>query len=169
MIICPSCRTSNEEDVKVCIGCGHELRSNSQISKETPKPSSPPPVRPDFVPLSPTASGALPMSLIVEKYGLEIEVPMKGKAILIGREDADNNIFPDIDTTTIGGNQEGVSRKHAQITLQLNQYFIQDLNSTNGTYVNHIKLGEVQKFPLNHNDELVLGRLKFRVKLKGEA
>jgi len=169
MILCPSCKAPNEKNAKACVSCGGELSSNIPFSKETPKPLSPPPRPPEFVPLSPTASGALPMSLIVERYGIEIHVPVKEKGIVIGREDADNNIFPDIDTTTFGGNQAGVSRRHAQITLQLNQYFIQDLNSTNGTYVNRIKLGQVQKFPLNHDDELVLGRLRFRVKLKNES
>ncbi|MBN1350644.1 FHA domain-containing protein [candidate division KSB1 bacterium] len=165
MIICPSCHTKNERHFKICIHCGKELEQFLTYSKETPKPISPPPLSKDYVPMNPIASGALPMSLIVEQFGIEIAVEVNENGISIGREDAEGNVFPDIDTSTFGGNLEGVSRMHAQITLQSNQYFIQDLNSTNGTYVNRIKVGQAQKFPLNNNDELVLGRLKFRVKL----
>ncbi|MDZ7261298.1 MAG: FHA domain-containing protein, partial [candidate division KSB1 bacterium] len=95
---------------------------------------------------------------------LEIPLPQKLE-VIIGREDPASNIFPDIDTTTYGGNLCGVSRRHARIVLQGNQYFIEDLNSVNSTFVNKIKLAPKQRFPLNDGDELILGRLKFTVRI----
>lgn len=105
------------------------------------------------------------MKLIVEKLGLEINVPFNKESVLLGREDPENNVFPDIDTSTFGGNLEGVSRKHARIILKGNQYFIEDLNSMNNTYVNKIKVAANQLFPLNNEDVLALGHLNLIVHL----
>ena len=52
---------------------------------------------------------------------------------------------------------EGVSRLHARITRQEEGYFIEDLNSTNGTYVNDIALEYHQLQVLNLNDRIRFG------------
>lgn len=52
---------------------------------------------------------------------------------------------------------EGVSRLHARITRQEDQYFIEDLNSTNGTYLNGEVLEYHQPRELNRNDRIRFG------------
>lgn len=52
---------------------------------------------------------------------------------------------------------EGVSRLHARITRQENVYYIEDLNSTNGTYLNEIPLEYCQKKELCRNDRVRFG------------
>lgn len=47
---------------------------------------------------------------------------------------------------------EGVSRLHARISRQGEQYYLEDLNSTNGTYLNEIPLEYRQKKELCKND-----------------
>lgn len=80
--------------------------------------------------------------------------------IIIGREDPVSGVFPEIDLTDHGGDEGGVSRRHARIFMQGAQVFIEDLNSTNYTYVNQQKLMPGQPHPLNNGDEVRVGRVK---------
>lgn len=84
-----------------------------------------------------------------------------GKAeIIIGREDPVSGIFPEVDLTDHGGDEGGVSRRHARIFMQGAQVFIEDLNSTNYTYVNQQRLTPGQPHPLNNGDEVRVGQVK---------
>ena len=56
----------------------------------------------------------------------------------IGRWDADGGIFPDVDLDA-DDPEAKVSRRHARITLREGQYFLEDLGSTNGTFINRGK------------------------------
>ena len=62
--------------------------------------------------------------------------------ILVGREDplSEPPIFPDVDLTPYGGEEGGVSRRHARIFRQGGQYFLEDLHSTNYTKLDGMKL-----------------------------
>ncbi|HEX9874283.1 MAG TPA: FHA domain-containing protein [Deferrimonas sp.] len=67
------------------------------------------------------------------------------------------------DQITIGRNLKNdiqidnlaVSNFHARVEKQLGHYFIEDLNSTNGTYVNERK---ISKWGLNDNDAVNIGK-----------
>ncbi len=50
----------------------------------------------------------------------------------------------------------GVSRRHARLSLQSGQYFLHDLGSSNGTFLNGERLGQAR--PLKHGDQIRLGR-----------
>ncbi|MDR1054132.1 MAG: SpoIIE family protein phosphatase, partial [Planctomycetaceae bacterium] len=72
---------------------------------------------------------------------------------------ADQEIFKiTADSVVIGRNKEchislvhnGVSREHAKITFEQNSYFLEDLKSRNGTFVNGTQLTE--KTPLHDGD-----------------
>ena len=58
-------------------------------------------------------------------------------------------------------NDMGVSRTHAQIVRQGDQTLIEDLGSTNGTYVNGVRVGAPT--PIKPGDTLQLGASLFRV------
>jgi len=49
--------------------------------------------------------------------------------------DADGGVFPDVDLDS-DDPEAKVSRRHARISLRDGQYVIEDLGSTNGTFVN---------------------------------
>ena len=51
----------------------------------------------------------------------------------------------------------GVSRVHARIFFHNEEYYLEDLNSTNGTYVNTI---EIVKCVLRNNDQIEVGEAK---------
>lgn len=84
---------------------------------------------------------------------------------LIGRWDADGGIFPDIDLDT-DDPEAKVSRRHARIVRRGEQYFIEDLGSTNGTFVNRgrrLLPGDLQ--PLRDADEIIVGKTFLRLYL----
>ena len=61
-----------------------------------------------------------------------------------------------------------VSRIHAKI-IKDGEYYISDLNSLNGTYVNHEILSGEEKHRLNDGDEITLGDLTYCFKEGGMA
>jgi len=76
---------------------------------------------------------------------------------LLGREDPISGIYPDVDTTGSGGETSGVSRRHAEILQQGNQWVIRDLGSTNGTFVNNQRLATNAQQRLTAGDQIRLG------------
>lgn len=53
---------------------------------------------------------------------------------------------------------EVVSRVHAAIHLEIDQYFVEDVGSANGTYVNRLPLTVGTKHPLRKGDRISLGK-----------
>jgi pSer/pThr/pTyr-binding forkhead associated (FHA) protein len=88
-----------------------------------------------------------------------------GKEILIGRLDTANRVFPDLDLTADGGLEGGISRRHSRITFRDDTPYVEDLQSTNHTYLNDIRLEPLVPHPLQHGDELRLGSTLLRVEL----
>jgi len=83
----------------------------------------------------------------------------------IGRWDADGGIFPDIDLDS-DDPEATLSRRHARITFNEGKYLLEDLGSTNGTFVNRGKrLSPGTRQPLNDGDEIIVGKtfLRFQV------
>jgi pSer/pThr/pTyr-binding forkhead associated (FHA) protein len=81
---------------------------------------------------------------------------------LIGREDAEEGVFPDLDLTLSGGEEAGVSRKHAVLSYRDGVYWLEDLDSTNYTFVNGRRLEPHRPHPLRNGDEIEFGNLRVR-------
>jgi pSer/pThr/pTyr-binding forkhead associated (FHA) protein len=97
--------------------------------------------------------------LVIKEDGAEF--PLAGKSeFLVGREDPVSNIYPDIDLTAHKGEEHGVSRTHAKIYAQGSQYLIEDLNSTNSTYLNRQKLAAKTPTPIKDGDEVRFGKVE---------
>lgn len=80
------------------------------------------------------------------------EYELHEQEYIIGRGSAAQIIIPD----------PGVSRKHARLIPVGDSYFIEDLRSFNGTYVNGNK---IQKQQLNDGDEIRISRAVFKYEL----
>jgi pSer/pThr/pTyr-binding forkhead associated (FHA) protein len=107
---------------------------------------------------------SLNAKLIIQRGGkVGKEFPISGAEALIGRWDADGGIFPDVDLDQ-DDPEAKVSRRHARIQFLNNQYLIEDLGSTNGTFVNRgPRLAPGAKQQLRNGDEIIVGKtfLKF--------
>lgn len=71
--------------------------------------------------------------------------------ITIGRE-TDNDVVVD---------NKLASRHHALIQKIKKDYFIKDENSTNGTYVNQVKIPSGKYVKLNSGDKITIGNMSF--------
>ncbi len=83
----------------------------------------------------------------------------------IGRWDADGGVFPDVDLDA-DDPEAKVSRRHARITRRGSEYFVEDLGSTNGTFVNRgRRLLPGDRQALRDGDEIIVGKtfLRFQV------
>ena len=169
--ICPSCGASSPAGELFCSNCGSPLGAAAPATA-TASPAAP--AAPDYsqapaaapaAPVAPaaTAAPALTARLIVEADNQEFDLSGKDN-VLIGREDAVSNIFPDVDLTPHGGEEGGVSRMHARIFAENGQYMLEDENSTNFTFLNRQKLAPKTPTPLHDNDEIKLGRVLLRFK-----
>ena len=104
--------------------------------------------------------------LIIQRGGkIGKEFPITNSDSMIGRWDADGGIFPDVDLDQ-DDPEAKVSRRHARIQFLNSQYVIEDMGSTNGTFINRgPRLLPGSKQPLNNGDEIIVGKtfLKFVV------
>lgn len=183
---CQTCGTDNLETSHFCDECGSRLiqavqpLGSAQPLYAAPLPEPParpvsvtsigiPPVNGDVAtsqpPMPPPGqvSGAMNAKLIVERGDTPgIEFRLSGTECTIGRWDADNGIFPDVDLDA--HDQEAkVSRRHARIRLLEGKYVVEDLGSTNGTYVNRgRRLLPGNPHILNDGDEVIVGKTFMR-------
>ncbi len=89
-------------------------------------------------------------------------IKLEGKAeFVLGRSDESSQVYPDIDLSPYGAEDEGVSRHHAKLILLGNKLnYIMDMSSTNGTSLNGEPLEPLQHWPISNGDRLELGNLK---------
>ena len=92
--------------------------------------------------------------IVTDSSGKHSEVPLTKERVTIGRH-ADNDIPL---------NDKAVSGHHAVVITILQDSFLEDLDSTNGTQVNS---KQVAKHPLSHGDVISIGRNT--LKYEGEA
>ena len=63
--------------------------------------------------------------------GLPTIMPLRHRSVLLGRVSTSRNTRPEIDLSS----DPGVSRRHAQLTTDGTRWFVEDLGSSNGTFV----------------------------------
>lgn len=137
-IFCDNCGTRIAGDDVFCAHCGARQRHAA-------------PGRPSAR-LQLAASGDSAAAFVLDK-----------DSHLIGRTDPHTGIFPEVDLSPYDPETK-VSRRHARIYRQGQQFLIEDLSSVNGTTINGaIRLPPKQPRVLNSGDELKLGEtmLKF--------
>ena len=84
--------------------------------------------------------------------------------LLIGRRNEQSDFVPDIDLYPYAGYLLGVSRRHARIYQQDNRLMIEDLGSSNGTFINGERIAPNNPVPLYDGVEVSLGKLHFTVR-----
>src|SRR5947208_3085045 len=189
MTICERCGTENLDGSRYCDDCGAALwlasgagdvpppgpQSNGSDGRGGREPSATiakSPAAKSSLMLeqetsAPLVDGKRPHAALVIERGNAAgkQFLLSEKDANIGRWDADGGIFPDVDLDA-DDPEAKVSRRHARISLSDGQYLIEDLGSTNGTFVNRgRRLAPGQRHPVKDGDEIIVGKtfLRFRV------
>lgn len=174
-MLCPNCQHWNEEGANFCEDCGQDLRGAQAPGPVSVKPTSKP-VRPATPPgpvIAPPIIGAVPTGFSTTGNGLDDAAPAApykgprlelaatgsifklGDRVVVGREDPRLQIdlegYPDA---------KFISHHHAQLTRVNDQQYVEDLGSSNGTYVNDRKLASGQIEPLEAGDVIRFGKLE---------
>ena len=146
---CPNCGSPHDAAALFCEACGYDFTTGTMPRPPDPSPS------PDAVavatggedpaPLAP----AIAVDWVAEVWvdpdwyaaqesedpcpspGLPAVVELAARSVLIGRPSTSRNIHPEIDCT----GDPGVSRRQAQLTTDGQRWWVEDLQSSNGTYV----------------------------------
>ena len=167
MQVCSNCQSKQLEGAIFCSECGGSLfparRNETTMSLGQRSPAdeidAPDPI---FVPAPEAAPSGPTLTLVIMNSGRRIKLEVSDD-LLIGRKDNARGIFPDIDLGLDGGYDAGVSRRHAILSYKGNVYFVEDLGSGNGTFVNGQRLGPQTPTPLANGDEVKCGTLLMRV------
>jgi hypothetical protein len=154
---CPNCEADNSVDALFCESCGYDFTTGTMprplggtASQTMPSPthSAPAPT-----PLSPAVGTdtqpASSFDWVAEVWidpawyeaqqspdpmpspGLPVVLPLREKSILVGRISHSRNIHPQIDCEP----DSGVSRRQTQLTTDGTRWWVEDLDSANGTFV----------------------------------
>ncbi|HEX4951718.1 MAG TPA: protein kinase [Blastocatellia bacterium] len=91
------------------------------------------------------------------------QIPLDAEGeLLIGRPDPQNGVIPAVDLSRFD-KVGGVSRRHARIITRGQQFIIEDLGSSNGTFINDkIRLGPSVQHVLQSGDLVRLGSTSLR-------
>lgn len=180
--ICPNCHAAVQVDDLFCDNCGHDLFPASGFPESPQRPAGEPVEsgsdsarsKPEYTDVEgdivlrgehiPAAIPAMAPRLLVQPAGTSLTLSPDKEAYVIGREDPASDSYPDVDLVPFGGEEGGVSRRHARIIRDGRQFFIEDLNSVNYTFVNKQKIPEGAAHPIHDGDEIRLGRVLLRFK-----
>ncbi len=166
MIECPSCGRKHRPGTLFCSECGVYLPTGGPLRTE-PLPEEELPIsRANPWASEPVGesgeSSLIPLRIEVVSSGRQIQLPATAE-VHIGRTDAAHGIFPDLDLSSDGGLEGGVSRHHCKIHQRGSTYLVEDVGSANGTFLNGQRLTPYLPHVLKHEDELQLGGVLLKV------
>ncbi|HZY00198.1 MAG TPA: FHA domain-containing protein [Dermatophilaceae bacterium] len=146
---CPNCALVNTADALFCEGCGYDFTTGTMPRQSAPTN----PLDLGAAPAQPAVPDSVAPAIEVEwvaevwidpdwyaeqhaeepcpSPGLPVVVPLRTQSLLIGRTSRSRNIHPEIECAA----DIGVSRRHAQLTTDGQRWWVEDLQSSNGTYV----------------------------------
>lgn len=144
---CTSCKEPIPDNSKFCMHCGAALPGSESSPVVAKRPVT------------------VLANLIIERGdGAGTMFQLLDGESLIGRWDGDNGIFPEVDLDPFDADAK-VSRRHAKVMFKDDKFFIEDLGSINGTFLNRGRRlipGVPQE--LSEDDELIIGKTFLRFK-----
>ena len=136
-LICIQCGHQNLNEANYCEHCGAVISKSNVVS---------------------SSSISQPCFRIAQS-DQTIEFPAGKTSFQIGRRDPEGAQFPEMDLAVYNAHIFGVGRKHARVTIQSGQVFIEDLDSVNGTMVNQTRILPARPTLLKDGDEVRLGKM----------
>lgn len=149
---CPSCGLANTADALFCEACGYDFTTGAMprpTAPANPLDLGPTPAGAPVPDVAPSVAPSIEVEWVAEIWvdpdwyasqesedpcpspGLPAVVPLSARSVLVGRPSTSRNIHPEVDCT----GDPGVSRRQAQLTTDGQRWWIEDLQSSNGTYV----------------------------------
>jgi pSer/pThr/pTyr-binding forkhead associated (FHA) protein len=146
-VVCSNCGHRNPDDAHFCANCGTALDRDTTVS---------------FTPMETVEEGPDEAAFVAS----ELE---RGQALLVVQRgpNAGSKFLIDKDLTTAGRHPESdiflddvtVSRRHAEFRRDDGKFFVHDVGSLNGTYVNRQRVEDTE---LANGDELQVGKFKLK-------
>jgi hypothetical protein len=133
-----------------------------------PEPVAAAPAAPAAPPAAPAAEGpqlpegASPKLVVLRGQKIGVEFPVYPDLNFIGRAD-EKPVDIDLEDQE-PPDRIWCSRQHAVINFEDGRLSIEDLNSSNGTYVNRTRVYPGTKRPLNVGDVIQIGTVQLKVK-----
>jgi pSer/pThr/pTyr-binding forkhead associated (FHA) protein len=158
-VTCPSCGHENAVGSRFCSSCGTALGSDPDTTTITFAADADPDAAETPVP-------EVEVDLSDVPVGTGVLVVTRGEA-------AGSRILLDLPTTTAGRHPDSdifldditVSRRHAEIVREGEDYRVRDAGSLNGTYINRERIDDTS--PLVHGDVLQIGKYKLHFLVAG--
>jgi len=168
---CPQCGTRNGEDNDFCSECGSRISLGGGNMQEEIIPSYTPPVyeyEPDNnyqtniaesypVVDNSDATQLLQMPtfpvLKIDRNGVEEIILINKPEFIIGRNTDVVDYYE--------ANNNNIGRTHTKIISQNDDYFIVDIDSKNGTFLNGIRLNSGEANPLKYKDQIRLANVEY--------
>jgi pSer/pThr/pTyr-binding forkhead associated (FHA) protein len=105
--------------------------------------------------------GAQPRLLVLRGQRRNVEYPIYEGQNFVGRAD-EKPVDIDLEDQE-PPDRIWSSRQHALITFENNRLTLEDLNSSNGTFLNRNKIYPAQPQPLKPNDVIQIGNVQMKV------
>ncbi|MBU7584988.1 MAG: FHA domain-containing protein [Nostoc sp. TH1S01] len=138
------------------------IPSPAPAPEPAPEPAPAPEVEPTVPAPAPATTGVartqlqqVTARLVHIQSDREIELPQSLSVIHIGKPN--DRIPPDIDVSGFS-NSEIVSRIHADIRVEGDAFYVEDVGSSNGTYINNLPLLPGNRHRLRPGDRISLGK-----------
>ena len=106
--------------------------------------------------------GVNSISIFVDNSDEPLLLEVTNQAIL-GRYVPESTSQPRVDLTPYGAVEKGVSRMHAVIRRTATGLTVQDLSSSNGTWLNSVRLQPYVPAALKPGDRLLLGQILIEI------
>lgn len=138
---CPHCTEVNARDALFCEGCGYDFTTQQLPAVAATLGGGSPSGAPTSTPVEWVAElwvdpdwykhEAVSSTDPCPNAGLPRVIPLRDSTELIGRTSVSRNLHPTVDC----GSDSAVSRRHAELVLEAGHWYVEDLQSVNGTYV----------------------------------
>lgn len=158
---CPVCNFKNESNAAVCANCNSPLE-NIVIAQITTRRLT------ESAKLLSQAELEALIKSFIPAQGLTFYIINNGELVIVGEEQSELILGRKIDDSVknlinIGAYDVFVSRKHAKVLKTERGYEIMDLGSSNGTWLEELRLIPHKTYPLKSGSQIRLGHIQIMV------
>lgn len=164
-IKCDSCGAMNRVGEPFCQICGYSLVGDLSLLETSNFDDNDDSDEFDSFVVGGNVPPSLILVLVMDETSEDISIdPQNGQSVVIGRVDPESHTAPDVDLSDYGAYERGISRNHARITRDDETIYLEDLGSSNGTFINGARLHRDHPRQLVEGDRVRFGQLGFRVR-----